>query len=169
MDAMKQYFSYKMYLSCGIPQVTLHGSLEDRQRLLEKARALRQLQIGLDWWLDSLEPVLQRFLNTYEGRADSDWWEKVLTASSYGSGGQYTIDGWLRFFFPYTDGGEKVDLKHRTGIDAGDVPRGSVECPFKLDDNGAVTDCQLVAGSFGVKITEDGGVAPCLGWLVRKV
>ena len=44
-----------------------------------------------------------------------------------------------------------------------------MKCPFKLDDHGAVHECQLVAGLPGVEVTEDGGVAPCMGWLVRKV
>ena len=48
-------------------------------------------------------------------------------------------------------------------------PGGYVKCPFKLDNNGVVSDCQLVAGIPGVKVTEDGGVAPCMGWLVQKV
>jgi hypothetical protein len=126
------------------------------------------LQIGLDWWLDRLEPVLQQFLETYEGRADNDWWGRVITNRAYGSGGGLdSISGWVRFFFPYTDGGDLATFEEEH-LDASNLPRGYVECPFKLDEKGPVTDCQLLAGSFGVKITKDGGAAPCMGWLVRK-
>lgn len=48
--------------------MTLHGSLEDWKRVQEKARALRALDVGLDWWLDALDPVLQEFINTYQGK-----------------------------------------------------------------------------------------------------
>lgn len=126
------------------------------------------MEIGLDWWLDHLELVLQQLANTYEGQVDSVWWSQVLTERSYGSGGQSSVGGWVRFFFPYTEGLQKVNFGRST-IDAEDVPKGYVKCPFKLDDHGAVQECRLVAGLPGVKITEDGGVAPCMGWLVQKV
>jgi hypothetical protein len=48
MDAMKHYFVYTMRFDCGIASVTLHGTLADWERLLEKARALRALRIGLN-------------------------------------------------------------------------------------------------------------------------
>ena len=148
--------------------MTLHGTQEDWQRLLEKTRGIRRLDIGLDWWLDHLEPLLQQLLSTYKGRPDSVWWSQVLTKESYGSGGQYSLRGWLRFLFPYTGGLQKIDFA-RGRTDASDIPEGYVKCPFKLDDHGVVSDCQLIAGLPGVKVTEDGGVAPCMGWLVQKV
>lgn len=41
MDTMKHYFSYGLELTCGIPEVALHGSLEDWHKLLEKTRGIR--------------------------------------------------------------------------------------------------------------------------------
>ena len=184
MDSMKHYFVYKMLAKgcgmrsravpqCGIPSVTLHGKLADWEALAEKARALRALDIGLDWWLDTLEPVLERLVDTYRGVVDRDWWSRVLSAASGHQSGPRPehISGWACAFFPYE---EVKGVMHRrtTGISSRNPPSGLVECPFVLVDSRGrqpvETDNLLVAGSCGVSVTEDGrGVTPCIGWLVK--
>lgn len=53
-------------------------------------------------------------------------------------------------------------------IEGRKLPKGLVECPFVLNDDGMKSDGLLVAGSCGVTVTEDGGVMPCIGWLVKR-
>ncbi|GAQ84728.1 hypothetical protein KFL_002030110 [Klebsormidium nitens] len=181
MDSMKHYFRYIVLLgmawdsvveSCGIPSVTLHGTLEDWSRLVEKARALRALSIGLDWWLDKLDPVLEQLMATYRGNVDHDWWSQVLSTSGYRSGPSPDyITGWVCAFFPYDE--EKGKTFPRKNIFEDNPPKGLVECPFIIRDARVrppvETDNLLVAGSCGVSVTEDGrGVTPCIGWLVKK-
>ncbi|GAQ86296.1 hypothetical protein KFL_002810040 [Klebsormidium nitens] len=182
MDSMKHYFVYKMGIAgcarrksvpeCGIPSVTLHGMLADWEALTEKTRALRALNIGLDWWLDTLETVLERLVGTYRGNVDQDWWSRVLSAESGHQSGPSPqhISGWLCAFFPYEE--VKGVMRRRKAIDRENPPSGLVECPFILVDArvkpGVQTDNLLVAGSCGVSVTEDGkGVMPCTGWLVK--
>jgi hypothetical protein len=168
MDTMKHYFPYTMEITCGIPEVALHGSLEDWHKLLEKTRGIRALGIGLDWWLDVLEPVLEKLIETHSGHVDADRWSHVMTKQvSYGSGGDREwFEGWVCAFFPYTSEGTPTHFEH--GLSRGDVPTGLVNCPFDLDDNGHVTKNVLVAGSFGARVMDDGGVAPYIGWLVKR-
>lgn len=71
MDAMKYYFVYTMRFDCGIPSVTLHGTLADWERLQEKARALRALRIGRNWWLDNWT----RFWRSWWRRTGGTWTE----------------------------------------------------------------------------------------------
>lgn len=184
MDSMKHYFVYKMLArgcargsnsvpKCGIPSVTLHGTLADWEGLAAKARALRALNIGLDWWLDRLDPVLERLVTTYRGNVDQDWWSRVLSAESGHQSGPYVkhISGWVCAFFPYEE--VKGVLHRRRGISRENPPSGLVECPFILVDErfgvpGVETHNLLVAGSCGVSVTEEGkGVMPCTGWLVK--
>ncbi|GAQ90140.1 hypothetical protein KFL_006050030 [Klebsormidium nitens] len=166
MDTMKHYFEYGFSFSCGIPEIELHGTLDDWHTLLARARALRALEIGLDWWLDVLEPVLEKLIETYSGNVDEDWWSHVFTREEFnGSGGGVFFDGWFQAFFPYTVKGKQARFGR---LDAGDVPSGMVNCPFTIIENGRQTDSELVAGSFGARVTEDGGVAPYIGWLVKK-
>ncbi|GAQ81701.1 hypothetical protein KFL_000880150 [Klebsormidium nitens] len=170
MDAMKHYFVYEMCFECGIPSVSLHGTLADWERLVTKARALRALNIGLNKWLDRLEPVLEKLVDTYRGKVDQDWWSRVIhEKESYGSGPTpHGISGWVCAFFPYERNGD--ELRPCTSLVSDKIPKGLVECPFIINDNGAETDNLLVAGSCGVTVTEDGrGVMPCIGWLVKRV
>lgn len=124
--------------------------------------------IGLDWWLDVLEPVLEKLIETHSGHVDADWWSHVMTKQvSYGSGGDREwFEGWVCAFFPYTSKGKPTHFER--GLSRGEVPTGLVNCPFDLDDNGHVTKNVLVAGSFGARVMDDGGVAPYIGWLVKR-
>lgn len=180
MDAMKRYFKYiatmgaawNRIVDCGIPSVTLHGTLEDWSRLVQKARALRALPIGLDWWLDKLDPGLEQLVATYRGHVDRDWWSHVLSRSGYRSGPDPDhINGWVCAFFPYDE--KKGNTFPRKDIHEDKPPKGLVECPFILRDarDSPRVDSRhlLVAGSCGVSLTDDGcGVTPCIGWLVKK-
>lgn len=42
MSSMQQYFSYKCCLYCGLPSVTLHGTLQDWEAVRTKAERLKQ-------------------------------------------------------------------------------------------------------------------------------
>jgi len=55
MDAVQHYFDYKLVCICGIPTVTLRGTLEDWKDLRARVRALDEL--GLSWWTHALEPL----------------------------------------------------------------------------------------------------------------
>ena len=42
MEAMKPYFEFiVMYIVCGIPEITLEGTPEDWEKVLDKARRLK--------------------------------------------------------------------------------------------------------------------------------
>ena len=43
LDMVKAYFSYKLCTMCGIPKITLEGTLEDWEHLQEKVIELRRL------------------------------------------------------------------------------------------------------------------------------
>ena len=57
MKSMEHYFEYEYDVPiCGIPSITLKGTPEDWQRVLEKAKKLSQY--GLDGWIKELGPIL---------------------------------------------------------------------------------------------------------------
>lgn len=66
MESVKTYFEYiRMRISCGIPQITLTGTPEDWQKVLDKTRKLNVS--GLEKWTKSLEPILTEFILTAKG------------------------------------------------------------------------------------------------------
>jgi hypothetical protein len=69
MDAMKQYFKYKVLMGgCGIPEITIEGSVEDWRKILLKLNSLSKYD--LEWWISSIKPIIQEIINTKLGQFD---------------------------------------------------------------------------------------------------
>ena len=53
METMKPYFEFiVIYIVCGIPEITLEGTPEDWEKVLAKARELKEYK--LEWWISEL-------------------------------------------------------------------------------------------------------------------
>ena len=76
MEAMKPYFEFiVMYIVCGIPEITLEGTPEDWEKVLDKARRLKEYK--LEWWISELEPLLEEFVKASKGEVNKDFWYAV--------------------------------------------------------------------------------------------
>lgn len=98
MDAMSAYFEYGMSTMCGISYVKLLGTREDWQRLLDKTTTLLQ-KTGQKEWLTELQPVLQKFVQVFDGQADTEFWDDIFKYRRAGSGNPW-VTGWINVFFP---------------------------------------------------------------------
>jgi Domain of unknown function (DUF4419) len=135
MGALKEYFSYKFMLCCGLPRITLEGSLEDWQRLVTKAEHLRDFnQETLTNWADVLVPVLQEFVNAYQGNVNPDFWERICTSQRVGSGGQQKFRGWFVVFSPFNSDGKYL-LRSKE-----EIAEDHVYCVIDDDD---IVDCYI--------------------------
>ncbi|CAG8593398.1 10592_t:CDS:2 [Cetraspora pellucida] len=70
LDTVKIYFKHIAMLVCGIPKVTLEGTLEDWIKIQKKVIQLRKLNLELDFWLDRLDSVIWNLVVTYRGEID---------------------------------------------------------------------------------------------------
>src|ERR1051325_5076162 len=96
LDMVKAYFTYEIMFLCGIPKVTLEGTLEDWTKLQEKVIQLRQLNLDMDFWLDRLDPVIWKLVETYKGEVDEEFWARIVSKKRFGSGGgMSTVGGWM--------------------------------------------------------------------------
>ncbi|CAH1762668.1 3091_t:CDS:1 [Entrophospora sp. SA101] len=173
LDTMKSYFSYRMSTRCGIPKITLTGTLEDWTKIQEKLVQLRKLNLDLDFWLNKLDPIIGEFVSTYKGEIHEDFWSRVLSYRSYGSG-EPTLTGWITTFFPYTYDGRPLGATARLG----DLPCGRVSVPFigSFVEVGMDLKLQLVTGFIGYKQesanNNDGDaeviVSPVISWAVAE-
>ena len=75
MNCFKQYFMYELLVMCGIPEITLEGTVEDWKVLREKALSLGDY--GLQWWVEALEPVLDQFVAAASGSIDREFWCRI--------------------------------------------------------------------------------------------
>lgn len=179
MDAVKPYFDYNLfYIVCGIPSITLTGTPQDWQKVLDKTLALKEF--GMGWWVSDLEPILKQFIKASEGSPDLSFWKDIVkkTRPQTIQGPTCSkkpvtlteFDGWFLKLFPYDGKGRtpgKVTI-------SSNMLRETVCVPFKCKtvtpsgDIVSESDLELVAGLVG--ITEDiatFALTPKIGWFVR--
>jgi hypothetical protein len=197
MDAFQQYFDFVMLSVCGIPEISLLGTVADWQSIYDRVANLSQY--NLSWWTDRLLPICQEFVNTAAGKPDRDFWQciykpQAVYAADY-------ITGWLADLFPYLRHGmtkapivrnhlldldrcELPDLNcdsdslaffssPSNGISMTALPLGISQVGIKLiyERSGLSTtlDLELLAGFIGVhQDLNCGTLHPEIGWGVRS-
>lgn len=97
MDTFQRYFKYEMLCGCGIPSITLAGTPEDWRNI--RRRAASFAEYGLQPWLDTLLPVLDKLVDTAEGRPDIKFWKSMYRYQ--GGSGPSQVTGWIGVLFPY--------------------------------------------------------------------
>lgn len=177
MSTLQNYFEYVCCLCCGIPKVTLLGTVEDWMQLQQKADRLRDFDLTdrrMSQWLTMLAPVLDQFVASASGKADLNFWDKVCCHLGGGSGPSY-LSGWVTVFAVFNKDGEwKGDVAEEpnpTGawpqIDTGRIPAGTLSVPVLVDDHGTQYDTQMVAGQLASDICCDGhGLCPRTDWCI---
>jgi hypothetical protein len=98
MDSVKAYYEFKYSVSCGIPQVTIRGSSDDFQLVLDRLNQLKVIFTDLHWWLDPLISHVAKFKDSVEGKPDIDWWRKMVDRNEMS--GSDKLTGWLVDFIP---------------------------------------------------------------------
>lgn len=172
MEAMKPYFEYVVFYSvCGIPEITLEGTTDDWQKILDKARFLRKYK--LDWWMDEIEPLLKEFVKASKGSVNKKFWRNMFKYHSkkyYGA--PKIIDGWIVKFFPYDKDGQRNKLKEIAYRN--DLPNEIVKVDLKYTkvfNTGAseVVPLELWAGFVGLDQNPvTFSLKPRIGWMIRK-
>ena len=179
METMKSYFDYVVhYLACGIPSVTLTGTPQDWQKVLEKTQQLEKYGIGQ--WTKSLVPILTEFVKASEGKPNQAFWKKMVKKGCVdklaGGGCDFrtptALDGWILKFFPDENGQTPDQVPHTHKM-----PSERVYVDFKYQvispvDGTVIADTplQLVAGFIGTEVdTLSHALTPKMGWVVRQM
>jgi len=180
METVKSYFDYiVIYLWCGIPSVTLKGTPDDWQSILDRTRKLRAY--GIDWWVDDLEPILEEFVKASKGKPNTEFWRSIVKKyrpgdmRGLGCGGMdlgaTRFDGWFLKFLPYDEKGRtpsEVLMDH-------DMLPEMVRTEYKYivfnDFTGEVMQTMMMefwAGIVGMEVDpETYAMTPKMGWFTR--
>jgi Domain of unknown function (DUF4419) len=183
MDAFQRFFDYRVYCVCGIPSVTLAGTVEDWRRILSRVEHLGQYD--LRWWTDRLLPICEAFAQTADGNPPLEFWRSIYKPKEI-YGGEL-ITGWLADLFPYIIDWHHTKTSSPTvknpvlsvprheltadhGIEPRWLPRGLSRVPVALETGTAETRLELMAGFIGVKFDrrKDERLEPEIGWGVRE-
>ncbi|MBO5709016.1 MAG: DUF4419 domain-containing protein [Bacteroidales bacterium] len=180
LDTVKSYFEFVVIqVICGIPHITLKGTPEDWQKIADNVQEFRQF--GLDWWIDSLSPILEEFVKTANGYPDPTFWKSIVMSwrTDLVRGGgcmppdeePTMVDGWFLKFFPYCKDGRTPD---KVSIEES-MPAETVSVPFKLvkkDRLGNVleeTQMKMTAGMIGVSENKESyALTPQFGWFISR-
>ncbi|MPN02377.1 hypothetical protein SDC9_149593 [bioreactor metagenome] len=168
MEAMEPYFEFiVIYAICGIPEITLQGTTEDWQKVLDKTKQLAKYD--LNWWISELEPLLAQFIAASNGEVDKIFWQNMFKYHSQKKyGAPNIIDGWIVKFFPYDKNGKRNDLKQVKGRET--LPEEIVKVDLKhINEQQEETMLELWAGFVGLEQNKDNyALTPKIGWMIRK-
>jgi Domain of unknown function (DUF4419) len=159
-----------MMMMCGLPSVTLEGERSDWVNLLNRVEKLDSFGEEPKVWAGLLRPVLSRFVSSFDGSPDLDFWGKICHYSRGGSGPSY-LSGWITAFAVWSSEGKwqgpslsgKKGERYLPGgtyhlelddavydvMDSSTVPTGFCEVDVELNDNGEKFDCMMVSGHMG--------------------
>lgn len=180
LDTVKSYFEFVVIqMICGIPHITLKGTPKDWQKIADNIQEFRQFD--LDWWIDSLSPILEEFVKAANGYPDPTFWKSIVmtwrTDLVRGGGCMPSdeeptkVDGWFLKFFPYCKNGRTPD---KVSIEESMLAE-RVSVPFilrKYDTLGNLieeTKMKMTAGMIGVSEDRDTyALTPKFGWFISR-
>jgi hypothetical protein len=179
LEAMQNYFEYRAVSLCGIPSVNLEGTTEDWKRIRDGIRSLEE--IGLGWWLEYLNPVLNQFVDASRGDVDLNFWQSFYKFDNM-SGGPY-ITGHVVNFFPYLISlhGSRTtpstlarnpfigqnSTRFHDGMTTDRLPTGISIAPFVWEYHHTKLDMEFLSGFVG--FSQDPrtlSLRPEIGWAV---
>ncbi|GAB4054368.1 DUF4419 domain-containing protein [Catellatospora paridis] len=177
LDAYSPRFVYWLTCVCGIPSITLTGTVEDWQLIRDRVDVIAGY--GLENWCRSLRPILDQFVGAASGDVDTAFWQAVYNPV-YAYGGD-VITGWATRFYPYLAGhapNPMLDLPideprgrpgggyDGPGITSRIVPAAMSHVTIRVNDRvtGDNRAVALHAGLVGVAQDADGALSPVAGW-----
>jgi len=178
MATLKAYFQYSVELCCGLPSITLLGSVVDWTLLRQRVDRLLEFdnQDGdMKKWHKLLTGVLDEFIKTKSGAVNYKFWQKICDFSN--GSGTPSISGWISVFAVFNKDGEWqgdkrmiVKAMHciKTNwpvIEISKVPSGAISVPVHIDDNGTEYDGCMMAGQFAFD-GEGTSVQPRSDWCI---
>ena len=115
MATLKEYFSYKFCIMCGIPRVTLEGEKKDWELLLHKLEKLKEYGVQTTAWYHLLVPIISQFVKAFDdpdGKENVDFWQRVAHYHGGGSGPTW-LSGWITAFCVFDAKGKWIGDKFR--------------------------------------------------------
>lgn len=122
MNTLKEYFSYTMICSCGIPSIVLDGTQEDWINLKITYEYFKSITINseLKDWYTHFDIIFNMFIEIRMlkelGEIDEkdtpenikELFKRVISYIPQGSGSDNILGGWIRLFCPYSSSNKLI-------------------------------------------------------------
>eukprot|EP01083_Nonionella_stella_P205287 747691_1 len=189
--ALSEYISFRTCTNSGIPNITLIGSVQDWKKIQNKCEQLKQMNIGLDFWLQHLVPIVENivktvvFLSQNKDKASEkeliQFWDSIYSFNSESGG--CTVSGWAKTLFPYLSeqdwrSGQTCTVQNHeldwqknrwANVSPGDFPATYSMCPMIWDYLGKSIKCGMYGGIVGIaQQAKTGCMAPMIGWIIAR-
>lgn len=173
LDAMQSYFSFEMHTLCGIPAITLEGTVDDWESIASRVQEFARF--GLSWWVDALRPILKRFVQAADGEVDQSFWESIYKYQGPRDSGSPHVSGWATTLFTYLchfNGSYRRnhwvdDGPSHGGPSREAFPNTTAKAPFKWLYLGSEYDMEFIGGLIGVsQEPQTLTLRPEIGWAV---
>ncbi|MCQ2069173.1 MAG: DUF4419 domain-containing protein [Bacteroidaceae bacterium] len=180
METTKSFFEFIiMYVGCGFPSITLTGTVEDWQSIVDKTARLQELGAGK--WAKELKPILEQFVQAAKGNPDKAFWQDIVMKNTPDRlrGGACSmekpteLDGWFLKLMPYDKEGKPTPAKVPHNYDK--MPKQMASAPVKYIEVDtltgqviAVIPLELTGGIAGYMADENDCVSFQLGWAVNE-
>lgn len=183
MSAMQSYFKYIFVLECGIPEITLQGTIEDWKNILVRTQRFQKYEDPiLNEWCTMLTIILGEFINAMDNKINLDFWSKICHHISGGSGPSY-LSGWITAFNVFNEKGKwrgnqkSIERFGKTIandifpiIDTDEIIPGMVSVPIIIDDNGIKYKSKAFGGHLAMNVSTNGmQLSPRLDWIIALV
>lgn len=189
-DAMQQYFDFDFLTMCGIPEITLLGTIDDWRSIRTRVENLSEFDVpeSSHWrnWTAAVLPILDQIIRAVQGSVNLPFWESIYKLDN-GSGGPY-VSGWVNTLFPYVENQnyhtnkrtivpnkyalnwhERMYEMFHTGPGDYEFPTGVSSAPFIWNYLGTEFPMMFMGGFAGVaQDPQTGAVRPAIGWAIGE-
>ena len=181
METTKSFFNFIIeYFSCGIPSVTLTGTVQDWQKVLDKTAGL--IELGAGSWASDLEPILKQFVKAAQGHPEQSFWQDIVmvnTPKRLRGGGcsletPTNLDGWFLKLMPFDKDGNPTPAKvphisRNFPVEMASVPAKYNEVDPLTGQAMKTVNLKISGGIAGYIADEKTGtVSFHLGWAVNR-
>jgi hypothetical protein len=163
MCSFQEYFTYKFGLICGIPQVSLLGSVDDWKLLRDKVERLAEFdgedKILSEQWVPRLREILDNFVESAKNGSTNnlDFWNHIVSNTGSTCGGPELLTGWISTFSVFNDKGDlyadMTDFWPTIRLD--DIHHNIASCPATINDNGLYYNATLFVGQMAYDFEVD--------------
>ena len=154
MAIASEYYTYSLVESCGIPKIKVNGTKLDWNLLKDSFNKLAS-RLDLEWWSKELNPILDEFINIFDGKINLNHWRKIYKypeTDEYDCGSDM-IKGWITKFYPYMG---RNSLERRINwdepIDFYDIPMGLTDVDVTWLHYGKKIPLKIYTGFVGIQV-----------------
>ena len=152
MAFASDYYTFTLTTGCGIPKIKVNGTKLDWSLLKDSFNKLAS-RLDLEWWSKELNPILDEFINIFDGKINLSHWRNIYKEPE-SECGRVPVDGWITKFYPYI-GRDKPErrmdwngaIEH---ID--DIPKGLTDVDVNWIYYGKKIPLKIHMGFVGIQV-----------------